>query len=212
MLSSSVSVTSCSLSRLHVVRIVHVHVAYAGDIETTSMTEEQTTLTPRSAIFFGLVCVAVSAVPILGGLRVIDLKPAPDTPQWLGVAAGGAFLLAGLTLIVDGVSGGIGPDGQLSADAPPWLHVFQSLMGLGIVATMGALVSWIAFGPGQRHFSTTISLPFGWWRPKSSDTTGRWVFGIAAVLIWCIIAGVIVASVRRLIVRARLLASRRVGQ
>jgi hypothetical protein len=36
------------------------------------------------------------------------------------------------------------------------------------------------------------------------------MFGIAATLIWCIIAGVVVASVRRLIVRARLLASRRV--
>lgn len=174
------------------------------------MTPSPSKLTARGAIFWGLVCVAVSAVPILGGLRVIDLKPAPDTPRWLGVGAGGMFLLAGLTLIVDGAAGTIGPDGQLSTDAPRWLHVFQSLMGLGIVGTMGALMSWVAFGPGERHFSTTVSLPFGWWRPASSDTTGRWAFGIAAVLIWCIIAGVIVASLRRLIVRARLLASRRV--
>ena len=176
------------------------------------MSSSQTKLTPRSAIVFGLVCVAASALPILGGLRVIDLKPAPDTPQWLGVVAGGAFLLAGITLIVDGASGAIGSDGQLATDAPGWLHVFQSLMGLGIVGTMGAIATWIAFGPGERHFSTTISLPFGWWHPSNSDATGRWGFGIAAVVIWCIIASVIVASIRRLIVRARLLGSRRVEQ
>lgn len=149
-------------------------------------------------------------MPILGGLGVIDLKMTPGTPQWVGVAAGGLFLLAGVMLIVDGASGAIGADGQLAADAPAWVHVFQSLMGLGIVAAMGAITSWIAFGPGERHFSSTVSLPFFWYHPKSSDTTGRWAFGIAAVLIWCIIAGVIVSSVRRLIVRARLLASRRV--
>ena len=175
-----------------------------------SSTAGQSKLTPRAAVLWGLFCVAVSAMPILGGLGVIDLHPTQGTPGWVGVAAGGMFLLAGLTLIVDGASGAIGVDGQVSADAPQWVHVFQSVIGLGIVAMMGAITSWIAFAPGERHFSTTISLPFAWWRPASSDTAGRWAFGIAAVLIWCIIAAVIVVSGRRLIVRARLLALRRV--
>ena len=171
------------------------------------MADQQSKLTPRSAILWGLFCVAISAVPILGGFGVIDLKPEPGTPRWICVAAGGLFFLAGLSLIVDGASGAIGPDGQIRTDGPPWFHVFQSLIGLGIVGTMGAVMSWIAFGPGERHFSSTVSLPFGSWHPASSDTTGRWAFGIAAVLIWCIMAGVIVVSVRRLIARARLLAS-----
>lgn len=176
------------------------------------MADEESKLSPRGAIFWGLFCVAMSAVPILGGLGVIDLHGDPGTPRWTAFVGGGLFFLAGVIMIVDGASGGIGPDGQLSPDAPPWLHVFQAIMGLGIVAGLGALFSWVAFGKGERHFSTTVSLPFGWWHPKNSDTTGRWAFGIAAVLIWCIIAGVIVASVRRLIARARLLTSRRVGQ
>ena len=166
-------------------------------------------LTPRGSVILGLACAAMSALPILGGLGVIDLKLTPGTPRWVGVGAGAVFLLAGLTLIVDGASGAIGPDGQLKTDAPAWVHAFQSLMGLGIVGMMGAIASWIAFGPGERHFST-ISLPFAWWHPTSGDSAGRWAFGIAAVLIWCIIAGVIVVGIRRLIVRARLLASRRV--
>jgi len=176
------------------------------------MTNDESKLSPRGAILWGLFCVAISGLPILGGLGVIDLHPTPGTPRWIALAAGGMFFLAGVTMIVDGASGGIAPDGQLATDAPPWLHIFQSIMGLGIVAGMGTLFSWVAFGPGERHFSTTVSLPFGWWHPKSSDTTGRWAFGIAAVLIWCIIAGVVVATVRRLIARARLLTSRLVGQ
>jgi len=174
------------------------------------VTSSPSQLTPRRAVVLGLAFVVMSALPILGGLGVIDLKLTLGTPRWVGVGAGVVFLLAGLTLIVDGASGAIGTDGQLSNDAPRWVHVFQSLMGFGIVGTMGAIVSWIAFGPGERHFSTTISLPFGWWRPSNSETSGRWAFGIAAALIWCIIAGVIVVSIRRLIARARLFASRRV--
>ena len=174
------------------------------------MATGQSQLTPRGAILLGLACVVMSAMPILGGLGVIDLKLTPGTPPWVGVGAGVVFLLAGITLVVDGASGTIGSDGQWAKDAPAWVHVFQSLMGLGIVGMMGAIASWIAFGPGERHFSTTISLPFAWWHSSSGETSGRWAFGIAAVLIWCIIAGVIVVSLRRLIVRARLLASRRV--
>jgi len=175
-----------------------------------TVASSQPKLTPHSAVLFGIACAAASVLPILGGLGVIDMKLTPGTPRWVGVGAGGVFLLAGMMLIVDGATGAIGTDGQLSTDAPRWLHVFQSLMGLGIVATMGAIASWIAFGPGERHFSTTISLPFGWWRPANDQTMGRWAFGIAATLIWCIIAGVIVANVRRLIARARMLGSRRV--
>jgi hypothetical protein len=182
-------------------------VSDAGVVENSMTTESK--LTPRGSVILGLACAAMSALPILGGLGVIDLKLTPGTPRWVGVGAGAVFLLAGLTLIVDGASGAIGPDGQLTPEAPAWVHVFQSLMGLGIVGMMGAIASWIAFGPGERHFST-ISLPFAWWHPTSGDSAGRWAFGIAAVLIWCIIAGVIVVGIRRLIVRARLLASRRV--
>src|SRR6476646_5635422 len=59
---------------------------------------QQSQLNARSAVTFGLVCVAVSVPPILGGLGVIDMKLTPGTPRWVGVGAGCAFLLAGITL------------------------------------------------------------------------------------------------------------------
>jgi hypothetical protein len=78
----------------------------------------------------------------------------------------------------------------------------QSILGLGIVIAMAAVFSWVGFGPGERHFSTTVSLPFGTWKP-SGDTIGRWAFGAAAVLMWSAITIAVIASMRRLIVRIR---------
>lgn len=160
-------------------------------------------LTPRGAVALGLVCIAAAAMPILGGLGLISVKPTPGTPGWVGVGAGLMFLFAGVTLLADAAAGGIGPDGQLPSNAPAGFHVVQSMMGLGIVALMAAISSWIAFGAGERHFSTTISIPFVAWRLGSADTLGRWAFGIAAVLLWCAIAVAVWVSLRRLVSRIR---------
>jgi hypothetical protein len=159
-------------------------------------------LTPRGAVLLGLLCVVLAAVPILGGLHLIPVKPRAGTPAWLGVAMGLMFLFAGVTLLADAAAGGIGPSGELPQNAPPAFHVVQSVMGLGIVLAMAAVFSWVGFGAGERHFSTTVSLPFGAWKPKN-DTIGRWAFGTAAVLLWGAIAIAVIASVRRLIVRIR---------
>src|SRR4029079_2357866 len=134
-------VTSCRLSRIHLVAGFHLSSIHAPFVAMNPVASSQPKLTPHSAVLFGIACAAASVLPILGGLGVIDMKLTPGTPRWVGVGAGGVFLLAGMMLIVDGATGAIGTDGQLSTDAPRWLHVFQSLMGIGIVATMGAIAS-----------------------------------------------------------------------
>jgi hypothetical protein len=159
-------------------------------------------LTPRGAVLLGLLCIVIAAVPILGGLRLIPIRPTPGTPGWIGIGLGLMFLFTGATLLVDAAAGGIGPNGELPQGASPGFHVAQSILGLGIVAAMAAVFSWVAFGPGERHFSTTVSLPFGAWRPQG-DTMGRWAFGVAAVLVWGAIAIGVGVSIRRLIVRIR---------
>ena len=159
-------------------------------------------LTPRAAVLLGLLCIVVAAMPILAGLHVIPVKPTAGTPGWVGVGVGLMFLFAGVTLLADAAAGGTGPNGELPPNAPPAFHAVQSILGLGIVVAMAAVFSWIAFGPGERHFSTTISIPFVAWRP-SGDTMGRWAFGIVAVLIWTVITFAIVVSMRRLVIRMR---------
>jgi len=159
-------------------------------------------LTPRAAALLGLLCIVTAVLPILAGLHVIPVKPTAGTPGWVGVGVGLMFLFAGVMLLADAAAGGTGPNGELPPNAPPGFHLVQSIMGLGIVVAMAAVFSWVAFAPGERHFSTTISIPFVAWRP-SGDTMGRWAFGTVAVLIWTVIALAIAISMRRLIVRIR---------
>ncbi len=145
----------------------------------------------------GLFCAALAAEPILVGLGVIPIRPTPGTPGWVVVCAGFAFLFAGGALIVTAASGGTGPSGELVKPMSLALRRVQSVMALGIVGSFAAIASWIAFGPGDRHFSSVAALPFVATRWHGGETTGRWAFGIGAVILWCVIAGVLVVSVRR---------------
>lgn len=157
----------------------------------------RTRLTPRGAALAALACVACAVFPILGGLGVIPIRLENQTPGWVAVAAGSMFLLAAGALVVDALAGGIQANGDLPPDTPAALRAAQSVCGFGIVVLFAVVTSWIAFGKGERHFSTTLALPFMWTTSRAGDTTGRWAFGAAAVLLWLIVAGVCVKTLRR---------------
>ena len=157
----------------------------------------RTQLTPRGAVFLAVVCVACGAFPVLGGLGVIPIRLENQTPGWIAVAAGSTFLLAAGALLVDAMAGGIGPDGNLPPGTSPRLRAAQNLCGFGIVVLFAAVASWIAFGKGERHFSTTLSLPFMWTTRASGDTSGRWAFGAMAVVLWIVVITVCANRLRR---------------
>lgn len=71
----------------------------------------------------------------------------------------------------------------------------QYLLGLGIISSLAAIATWIAFGPGPRAF--TVTLPFVG-RGPGDETFGRAVFGFGAVLMWLFLAAFLAVSVRRL--------------
>lgn len=160
-------------------------------------------LTRRTALSLGALCLLCGLFPILGGLGVIDLHRPPDVPAWMGVAAGSVFLLAGVILFADAAAGGTNPDGSLPATAPAYVRHIQTATGASIVLVMTVMVTWIAFGKGERHFSTTISLPFAFYRSASSGLSGRVAFGIAAVLMWLVMILGTVAALKRHVARLR---------
>ena len=53
----------------------------------------------------------------------------------------------------------------------------QALLGVGIVGSLTAVASWIAFGPGLRAFAVTLPLTG---RGPGDETLGRAVFGTGA--------------------------------
>jgi hypothetical protein len=56
----------------------------------------------------------------------------------------------------------------------------QYLIGLCIFGCFGAISNWIAFGPGERHFSGT----FMFVDAATNAAIGRTVFGAGAIIIW----------------------------
>jgi hypothetical protein len=84
------------------------------------------------------------------------------------------------------------------AGTPFAIRVASLVLGLAIVGLMGALFGWVAFGPGPREFSTTVSIPFLAGRWGSSALSGRIAFGIGAVLLALMFVACGVSGVTRL--------------
>jgi hypothetical protein len=89
----------------------------------------------------------------------------------------------------------------LPAGTPRALRAVQNVCGFGIVVLFAMIASWIAFGKGERHFTTTLSLPFLWTRHAGGDASGRWAFGAVAVLLWTVVLAVCARAFRRLLPR-----------
>ena len=160
-------------------------------------------LTRRSAFWMGVLFFGCGVPPVLGALRVLPVHPSPGVPTWMGVAAGAAFLLAGVLLFADSAAGGTNPDGSMPAAAPAYLRHIQTVAGMAIVLLMAVMLTWIAFGRGERHFSSTITLPFLAYRPRNSELPGRIAFGIGASLIWLVLILGTVAALKKHLARLR---------
>lgn len=145
----------------------------------------------------GLVFIAMGVLLVLISVGVVPgAEKSLEAPRWVGACAGLMFAFCGGAIIVGyAVAGGAGPDGDLPAGTPRWVRLTQFLLGLGIISSLAAIATWIAFGPGPRAFSVT--LPFVG-RGPGDETVGRAVFGFGAVLMWLFLIVFLVVSVRRL--------------
>jgi hypothetical protein len=98
-----------------------------------------------------------------------------DAPAWLGVLMGFVFF-AGSTSVIIKMFYGAENMGQseLPAEASLPIRILYNSLGVGIVVGLGALFGWIAFGPGERHFSGSGAF--------LGATVGRMMFGLAAAM------------------------------
>jgi ABC-type branched-subunit amino acid transport system permease subunit len=113
----------------------------------------------------GLAFVAAGAYPLALGL---GLAAAPHgrlhAPLWVAALAGTCFVLVGALLLI-----------------PESNSRLRGFVGGVFVTAFASTFDWIAFGPGQRYFGTGFSFG-GWWpHSGSNETSGRIVFGLAAV-------------------------------
>ena len=124
-------------------------------------------MTRGQSIFAGFAFIAAGAYPLAIGLGFAAARPGSvHAPLWVVAIAGACFVLVGTVLLV--------PEKDLPLRG--WL------VGL-MVTGLAAIFDWVAFGPGERHFSGGLSFGGASMRAASGETSGRLAFGIAAVLL-----------------------------
>jgi hypothetical protein len=151
-------------------------------------------------IVIGVLTAAMGTLPLLALLNIIPSRApqAGDAPAWIGIAIGLAFFLAGIVSIVNGLAGAGDSSGELSATAPRPLRVIYKAMGAVITILLAVLLTWVAFGPGERHFSVSVG-GAGMLMGVSGghDIMGRVAFGVVAILAWLLVGGVMVVKAHR---------------
>lgn len=146
----------------------------------------------------GLALAATGGYFVLVGFGVLP-PPGGDeaakAPLAIVVAAGLAFVFAGLSLMVRAFAGARDQDSELPADAPRWTQFAYRALAIAMAGSLASIGTWIAIGSGPRAF--TVSGPFLEMR-TAGETIGRTVFGLGAVIVWIYVIALTVGTVRKL--------------
>jgi membrane glycosyltransferase len=161
------------------------------------MAEMSSAPSNKTTIAMGVLSMAVGVIPLfaMSGILPRGSAPADPAPSWMGWLIGAMFVAAGFIVILRGVLGASDESGALPANAPRPLRLANDILAVGIVCALALLFSWVAFGPGPRHFSVGVA---GLWMGTSGagDAIGRVAFGFCAILIWCVIGAFAVITLR----------------
>ena len=129
-----------------------------------------------SLLIFGSIFILVGAFIFLISIDVIHV---PDegfnAPRWAVASVGMAFALAGAMAALNGLKSGFGDHIIFK-----WTYNAMLLM---FVILFAVPFHWVAFGSGERSFSSSTSIGIvSVIRSGSDEYGGRLVFGIGAIL------------------------------
>lgn len=143
----------------------------------------------------GIALLFIGGYFILVALGVLP-EPSDTTahaPSAIVIAAGAAFVFAGLNCMVRAKAGVPDNESEMPDDAPRWIQLSYRAFAVGMAGAMAAIGTWIALGSGPRAFSIT---GFAEMR-TTGELIGRTVFGLGAVIVWIYVIGVTVTTVRK---------------
>jgi hypothetical protein len=113
-----------------------------------------------------------------------------DSPAWLGAVMGFVFFAGGACVLLKALYGAVDSNqSELPPEAPAPVRFFYNALGVSIVVGLGALFTWVAFGPGERSFSGSGAF--------LGPIIGRAMFGLGALLAWLLLAWTAVRWARR---------------
>src|SRR4051812_45976445 len=98
------------------------------------MANPRTTLSPRQAILFGLLFIAMGMFPILIAMGVVHPDGGGHTPMWVVFVAGMVFVLGGCSVIVTyGTGTPVDSNGNLDPNTPFAIRATQLALGLALI-------------------------------------------------------------------------------
>jgi hypothetical protein len=148
----------------------------------------------RSAILMGIIAVLVGVFISLIAADVIKAAESGfNAPRWVVLAAGMVFFLAGATILATGGAQ------QSQVEEINAVRIFRGAAGFLIVFLFASIANWVAFGSGDRQFSSSIQLPFLAVTREAGDMPGRLAFGCGAVLLDLILVFMILRFIRNLL-------------
>ncbi|MFQ5593862.1 MAG: hypothetical protein ACE5HA_06905 [Anaerolineae bacterium] len=138
----------------------------------------------KTAVFMGLVSSAAGGFVLLAAAGFI---PAPEesfhAPHWVVGLCGLAFLIAGGLLLEGQLFAWLGRGGRRDEFRQTIFEVSRYWAGVSIITIFALIFDWIAFGPGERQFSSSISLPFFSVTTSGGQSIGRYMFGFGAIML-----------------------------
>lgn len=170
------------------------------------MSSDLRDIRPSTGLLMGSLFLVSGLAIVFVGLGWVQVDPATiHAPGWVLGVCGGIFGLLGAGILyyaVVNASGG--GDAGAAERAEEEFSVVPWLLGLVVVGGMTAVASWIAFGPGERSFSGSVGIGgVSVGGSGGSETVGRWVFGVGAVLAGLFTLWGLVYGLRRLAARFR---------
>jgi hypothetical protein len=124
-------------------------------------------LTPRGRAAVAAICFATGAGIAALAAGIIPADAAKfHAPHWVVGACGSVFMLAACLILI-----------------PATLPRLQNFLGAVLLSLFAAIPGWIAFGPGPRVFGGSLSFGVVTSATHPGESTGRVVFGVAAVVV-----------------------------
>lgn len=126
---------------------------------------------------FGPLLLATGGLGLAVACGLIAIDPASThAPRWILGALGLSFVAMGFVLLLDGVAA---------------LRPVQGWLGFVFLVSFAAIFNWVAFGPGERHFTTRTGAggaSVTTTMAEGGEFGGRIAFGVIAVLLDLLIA------------------------
>ena len=138
-----------------------------------SPTDSGQQLSRRAQIVLGVLLMLAGFAIIALAIGWIPYPPEKfNAPPWVVGAAGAVFMLAGPLMLI--------PDAGNSAPG--------AFLGAAMTSLFALVGSWVAFGPGEREFSSGVARTAGSIGTSVGEYAGRAIFGVGAIILIAVAA------------------------